>query len=326
LKLKPNDMVGRWCIVRKLGEGGCGSVYHARNLKRPDEEVAIKILENLADEKRFKRERELLSRQNGPFVVRLVDSGRTEGVPYLALEFMAGGSLRDLMDSKGRLPPKEAAWAMVMAIRGLRRANTVHRDLKPENLLLSRPGGRTAEMRLIPDDPRKGCCVKVADFGLAKAWESTMTKITKTGQVMGTPLYMSPEQCRNTRDVNVAGDIYALGVILFEMVEGKPPFDADNAYDLMAKHCNEPVTWPARFDPAIRAVCERCLHKLPRERYTSLISLERDLSRIAGLGKHDPDPDPGWSWTTWVILIAALIAFVAIAWILRDQLRHALGV
>ncbi|MEK7415440.1 MAG: serine/threonine-protein kinase [Planctomycetota bacterium] len=322
LKLKPNDVIGRWCVVRKLGEGGCGSVYHCRNLKRPDEEAAIKILENLSDEQRFTRERKVLEATNGPFVVKLIESGRHDGVPYLALEYMAGGSLRDLMDNKGKIPTKEAAWVMVMAIRGLRRSRTVHRDLKPENLLLSKPI-RSNEVRLVPGDIRKGSCIKVADFGLAKAWDPSMTKITKTGQVMGTPLYMSPEQCRNTRDVHVHSDIYALGVIFYEMAAGKPPFDADNAYDLMAKHCNEPVSFAPGFDPDLVSILGRCLAKNPRDRYNSLLSLERDLSRVAGLG--EPEPDPRWSWTTWVILVASLAAFVAIAWILRNPIQKALG-
>ncbi|MBN8524532.1 MAG: serine/threonine protein kinase [Planctomycetes bacterium] len=323
LKLKPDDVIGRWCVVKKLGEGGCGSVYRCRNLKRPDEEAAVKILENLSDEQRFKRERQVLEAARSPYIVRLIESGRHEGVPFLALEFMAGGSLREVMDERGRVPAKEAAWILVMALRGLRSSKTVHRDIKPENLLLTRPGGRNAEMRFIPGDVRRGSCVKVADFGLAKAWDPSMTKITKTGQVMGTPLYMSPEQCRNTRDVTVHSDIYALGVIFYELVVGKPPFDADNAYDLMAKHCNEPVTIPRGMDPAVREVVERCLAKQPRERFGSLIALERKLSDIAGLG--EPEPEPRWSWTTWVILVAGLSAFVAIAWILRDSIRQALG-
>jgi len=210
-----------------------------------------------------------------------------------------------------------------MALRGLRSSRTVHRDIKPENLLLTRPGGRSSELRFIPGDIRKGACVKVADFGLAKAWDPSMTKITKTGQVMGTPLYMSPEQCRNTRDVSVHADIYALGIIFFELLVGKPPFDADNAYDLMAKHCNEPVPVVRGMDPALREVVERCMAKNARDRYPSLLSLERRLSTIAGLG--EPEADPRWSLSTWIMLIAGLLAFIACAWILRDQLRSALG-
>ena len=309
--------------MQKLGEGGCGSVYRCRHLKRSDEEVAVKILENLADEQRFKRERQVLEEARSPHIVKLIESGRHEGIPYLALEFMVGGSLREILDTRGKLPAKEAAWILVMALRGLRSSKTVHRDIKPENLLLTRPGGRSAELRFIPGDTRKGACVKVADFGLAKAWDPSMTKITKTGQVMGTPLYMSPEQCRNTRDVTVHSDIYALGVIFFEMVVGKPPFDADNAYDLMAKHCNEAVPQVRGLDPAVQDVIARCLAKNPRDRFASLLALERKLSTIAGLG--EPEPDPRWSWSTWVMLFAGLAAFVAIAWILRDEIRKALG-
>jgi len=323
LKLKKDDLVGRWCVVQKLGEGGCGSVYRCRHLKRSDEEVAVKILENLADEQRFKRERQVLEEARGPHVIRLLDSGRHEGVPYLALEFMVGGSLREVMDARGKLPPKEAAWILVMALRGLRASKTVHRDIKPENLLLNRPGGRSSELRFLPGDIRKGACLKVADFGLAKAWDPSMTKITKTGQVMGTPLYMSPEQCRNTRDVNVASDIYALGIIWFELIIGKPPYDADNAYDLMAKHCNDPVPQVRGLDPALQEIIDRCLAKNVRDRFPSLLALERKLSTIAGLG--EPEPDPRWAVSTWIMLIAGLGAFVAIAWILRDEIRKALG-
>jgi serine/threonine-protein kinase len=323
LKLKKDDLIGRWCVVEKLGEGGCGSVYRCRNIKRANEEAAVKILENLADEQRFKRERQVLESKQSPYIVRLIESGRHEGVPFLALEFMPGGNLRDVMDQRGKIPVREAAWIAVMALRGLRRAGTVHRDLKPENLLLTRPGGRTAELRFIPDDIRRGVCVKVADFGLAKAWDPSMTKITKTGQVMGTPLYMSPEQCRNTRDVNAASDIYSLGVMFYEMVAGKPPFDADNAYDLMAKHCNETPPPIRGIEPEVKAVIDRCLAKNAKDRFPSLLALEKALSSIAGLG--EPEPEPRWSWTTWVILFAGLAAFVAIAWILRDQIRSALG-
>lgn len=303
-------------------------MWRCRHLRRPDEEIALKVLENLADEDRFRRERQILQQVHSPFVIRLLDSGRHENFPFLALEFMAGGSLRDLLDRRKRLPVAEAAWALVMTIRGLLAARTVHRDLKPENLLLTRPGGRRGEVRLIPGDYRRGSCVKVADFGLAKAWDPSMTKLTKTGQVMGTPLYMSPEQCRNTRDVTVQCDIYALGVMLYEMTVGAPPFDADNAYDLMHKHCHAPVPRAPGVEERVQAVIERCMAKNPDERYRTLRELERELATLAGLdarGARIERGAAGWSLWTWVMLIAGLAAFVAIAWILRDELRRALG-
>lgn len=326
--IKKGDVIERrWVVVERLGEGGCGSVWRCRHIRRHDEEVALKVLENLADEDRFRRERRILEGARSPYVVRLIDSGRHQGFPYLALEFMAGGSLRDLLERRKRLPAPEAAWVLIMAIRGLIAAKTVHRDLKPENLLLTRPG-RQGELRLIPGDPRRGSCVKVADFGLAKAWDPSMTKLTKTGQVMGTPLYMSPEQCRNTRDVTVQCDIYALGVMLYEMVEGAPPFDADNAYDLMGKHCNDPVPRGQRLEPRVQAIVDRCMAKEPEQRYRQLRDLERELADIAGLragAERIEAQGGGWSWSTWVILVAGVAAFAAIAWILREELRRALG-
>jgi serine/threonine-protein kinase len=322
LKLKPNDVIGRYCVMRLIGEGGCGAVYHCRHLRRPEVEVAIKVLENANDEQRFKRERQVLAKLESAYVVKLIESGRHEGFPYLVLEFMDGGSLRDFMDARGRLPVKEAAWALVMALRGLRASKTVHRDLKPENLLLTRPAGKK-EPSLVVNDIRRGSAVKVADFGLAKAFDPTMTKLTHTGQIMGTPLYMSPEQCRNTRDVTVHTDIYSLGVLFFEMVAGKPPFDADNAYDLMAKHCNEPPQFPRTLEPPVRAILERCLAKSPKDRYPTLIALERDLAKLAGVG--EPQPDPGLSAAAWVVIGAAVLSCGAILWILREPLRQALG-
>ncbi len=321
LKLKPSDMLaGRYVVMKKLGEGGCGSVYRCRMAKKPEVEVAVKVLENSGELPRFEREKKVMRGVTSNFTVPLLDAGSHDGHPYLVMEFMGGGSLRDVLDERGRLPIKEAAWALVMAVRGLRHARTLHRDLKPDNLLLSLPkeGGKS---RLIPGDIRKGSVVKVADFGLAKNPLAGNTVLTNTGQIMGTPLYMSPEQCRNTRDVTVASDIYALGIIFFEMLTGDPPFDGDSAYDIMTMHCNDPVKWPRGLDPKVQAVLERCLAKQAKDRYRSLVALERDLGRLAGLGEPEPDRT---SWTTWVVAIGGGLIFCLVAWLLHDKLLEVL--
>jgi len=319
LKLSKGDLIGgKFAVLRKLGEGGCGSVYRCKPVKGGESDVAIKVLENASDLARFKREAKVLGSIRNPNVVKLIERGNHEGHPYLVLEFMEGGSLRELMDKSGKLSSEEAAWVLVQAVRGLRASHTVHRDLKPENLLVGRGlTGRSSE--LVVGDDRKGALIKVADFGLAKHRDPTATRLTNTGQVMGTPVYMSPEQCRNTRTVGFRSDIYSLGVILFEMVVGRAPFDANNAYDIMAKHCNDEPKFP-RMDPRVKAVCEKCLSKAPKDRYLSLMALENDLRRIAGLDEAEKDAPA----IAWIVILVGLAALAGLGWVLRDQLHDLL--
>ncbi|MBA3698073.1 MAG: serine/threonine protein kinase [Planctomycetes bacterium] len=320
LKLKTNDLInGRYTVLKKLGEGGCGSVYRCKPLKAvkgSESEVAVKMLENASDLARFKREKKVLGSIRHQHVVKLLDHGQHERHPYLVLEYMEGGSVRDLMDKEGRLSPEDAAWVLVQAVRGLRASRTVHRDMKPENLLVGRGIAKNGTLKLTVDDIKKGSVIKVADFGLAKAHDPNTLKLTNTGQVMGTPVYMSPEQCRNTRTVTPKSDIYSLGIIYFEMIVGKPPFEANNAYDIMAMHCNDAPKYPSRLDPRVKAVLEQCLAKTPKDRYGSLYALERDLATIAGLGEPEPDRS---SWA-WIIILIGLLVLGALAFVLRDEL------
>ncbi len=319
LKLTKGDLIGgKFAVLKKLGEGGCGSVFRCKPVRDGDPEVAIKVLENASDLARFRREAKVLGSIRNQHVVKLIERGTHEGHPFLVLEFMEGGSLRDLMDKSGRLSNEEAAWVLVQSVRGLRASRTVHRDLKPENLLVGR-GVNGRGMALVVGDAKKGAVIKVADFGLAKHHDPTATRLTNTGQVMGTPVYMSPEQCRNTRTVNFRSDIYSLGVILYEMVVGKAPFDANNAYDIMAKHCNDEPKFP-RMDPRVKAVCEKCLSKSPKDRYLSLFALESDLARIAGLGEPEKDA-PG---IAWIVILVGLAVLAGLGWVMRDQLHDLL--
>lgn len=319
LKLKTNDLInGKYTVLKKLGEGGCGSVYRCKPLKPPkgaQGEVAVKVLENASDLARFKREAKVLGSIRHQHVVKLIDRGQHERHPYLVLEYMEGGSVRDLMDKEGRMSAEDAAWVLVQAVRGLRASKTVHRDMKPENLLIGRGIGKNGTLKLAVDDITKGSVIKVADFGLAKAHDPNTLKLTNTGQVMGTPVYMSPEQCRNTRTVTTKSDMYSLGIIFYEMLVGKPPFEANNAYDIMAMHCNDAPRFP-RMDERAKAVIAKCLAKTPKDRYPSLYALESDLAKIAGLGEPEPDR---MSWT-WAIVIVGLLVLAGLAFVLRDDL------
>ncbi len=319
LRLNKGDTINEeYVILKKLGEGGCGSVFRCRGVKDADQEVAVKVLENASDEKRFKREQRVLRAVKSPYVIRLLGSGRHEAFPYIVLEFMEGGSVRDLLNTRGKLPADEAAWVLVQAVRGLRASRALHRDLKPENLLINK-GQNGRNVSLVIGDSRKGATIKVADFGLAKNRDPGQTNLTNSGQIMGTPLYMSPEQCRNTRDVTIASDIYSIGIILFELVVGKPPFDADNAYDIMAMHCNEELPFPSRLDPRVRTVINRCCAKTPKDRYRSLLALERELSRVAGVGEPEPDR---LSASTALLLLITFLVVAALLWLVHDDLKR----
>jgi len=316
LKINKGDLIdSRYLVLKKLGEGGCGSVFRCRSIKDQDREVAVKILENPSDEKRFKREAKVLKAVRSNHVIKLLADGSHDRHMYMVLEFMEGGSVRDLLSSRGKISSEEAAWIIIMAVRGLRASKTVHRDLKPENLLLNK-GQNGRNVPFLIDDARKGAAIKVADFGLAKNRDQSQTNLTNTGQIMGTPLYMSPEQCRNTRDVTTASDIYSMGIILFELAHGKPPFDADNAYDIMAMHCNEPLAFPPRLDPRVRNVIAKCTAKTPKDRYRSLLALERDLCAVAGIGEPEPDR---FRVGTFLLLLVTFLVVAALLWLVHED-------
>lgn len=202
-------------------------------------------------------------------------------------------------------------------MRGLRASKTVHRDLKPENLLLTPGEGRSKTPKLIINDTQKGAVVKVADFGLAREMDISQTRLTHSGQVMGTPVYMSPEQCRSTKKVTSKTDIYALGILFVEMITGKVPFDAPNAYDIMKQHLEEEPKL-GRIPKAPRAVIAKCLEKMPGKRYASLAALERDLCALAGAGVVSSGSG-GWGRVA-VVVVLGLALLGTVAWLLRDRL------
>ena len=319
--LKKGDRIGdEFEVVNKLGEGGCGTVFRCRWTKKPTIEVAVKVLDRDGDVARFTREAKVLRRVRHLNVVKLIGSGYHEDRPYIALEFVEGGSVRDLMDRfPSGMPVEEAAWILVQTVRGLRASGTVHRDLKPENLLLTPGEGRAKTPKLVINDAKKGAVVKVADFGLAREMDLGQTRLTHSGQVMGTPVYMSPEQCRSTKKVSFKTDVYAIGIIFFEMITGKVPFDAPNAYDIMKKHLEEEPKL-GRLAKAPREVIAKCLEKAPGKRYASLRALEKDLCALAGIGVENVERGGGGSGRLVAIVVIGLALLGTIAWLLRDRL------
>jgi len=266
-------------ILSFIGAGGMGAVYKASQLGM-DRHVAIKVLlaeyaKNPMLIKRFHMEALAVSKLEHPNTIRIFDFGQTEqGVLFIAMEFLSGRSLEHELRARGAMAARRVAHIMAQVCRSLgeaHRKGIVHRDLKPDNIFLCNIDG----------DPDYA---KVLDFGVAKlaAQDRKQGTMTQAGMVFGTPKYMSPEQSRS--DITDArSDIYALGVILYEMLAGKPPFDAENPLSILIQHVQEPVKpfSVVRPDilipPPIERVVERCLRKKPEERYQSAEELAEAL-------------------------------------------------
>ncbi|WNG60839.1 protein kinase [Archangium gephyra] len=274
-------------IVEALGSGGMGRVYKA--VQSPLERlVALKVLNPQYSEgkdpgfqKRFFMEAAVTSKLRHPNTVTVIDYGRTDdGVLYIAMEYLEGQTLAQLLTQHGPLP-----WMRVMNIaqqvaRSLREAHRVgliHRDLKPANIMV-----------LNQEDDHD--VVKVLDFGLVKSFlpdrgGAHETEITQAGVILGSPQYMAPEQARNVSDPR--SDVYSLGVVMFQMLIGRPPFMAAQSIDVIFKHLNEapPVfaaIWPGHSVPQeVEALVMRCLYKRPEERFQSMDEVLEAVRRAA---------------------------------------------
>ena len=267
-------------LLEEIGQGGMGSIYQARQVSL-DRIVAVKILaDHLAHNpsfvERFQREARAIARVNHPNILGVYDVGHQEGRHYMIMELVEGGSLAELLEKRGLIDPDEAVELVLQAARGLECAanqNIIHRDVKPDNIMLT-----------------KQQVVKVSDFGLAKELDSTMTE---TQAVMGTPAYMSPEQC-DGRDLDSRTDIYSLGGTFYRCLTGRLPFEADTAMSMMYRHKHVPLTPPHEIIPTLsRAISEvivKMMAKDRRERYQSMGEVTRALSAASG---SKPGFDPG---------------------------------
>ena len=263
--------IGRYEIVQELGRGATASVYLARHALL-GKEVALKELyrQQAADPivaERFLREAQLASSLVHPNIVTIYDYFPHRGLPYIAMEYLERGSLRPLI---GRLDSDEIITVLQGLLAGLAYAEAktvVHRDLKPENLMLTDTGS-----------------IKITDFGIAKAYgPDDKGKLTQTGTVVGAPAYMSPEQATG-RDAGPLADLYAVGVIAYELVTGVVPFLDDEPMTILYKHVHEPVV-PVRahradVDDRLAEWIERLLAKDPRDRPQSAAVAWEELEPV----------------------------------------------
>lgn len=274
--------IGNYKLVQQIGEGGMGVVYLAEH-PVIGRKVAIKLLhpsvaKDAETVARFFNEARAIHLIAHPNIVEILDFGQTtDGQPYFIMEYLTGESLAERI-ARGPVPPDEAVTIVSQICDALQAAHDkmiVHRDLKPHNVYLLAHGGRQI--------------VKILDFGVAKmsaGWDASQSGgqsvKTRTGSLMGTPLYMSPEQCRGSGKLDHRTDIYSLAVILFEMLSGRPPFMAEGIGELFAKHMLEPAPSLSEFAPRtpahiVRAVA-RALSKNLEDRFASMKDFRDALS------------------------------------------------
>jgi eukaryotic-like serine/threonine-protein kinase len=262
---------GRYRVQRKLGAGGMADVYLAED-QELGRRVAIKILNGRhANDaqfiERFRREAKNAAALNHPNIVSIYDRGEAEDTYYIAMEFLDGRTLKELIVGRGAAPVNvaiEYARQILSALRFAHRHGIVHRDIKPHNVLVDSDGR-----------------VKVTDFGIARAGTSQMTE---TGSIVGTAQYLSPEQAKGG-EVDPRSDLYSLGVVLYELLTGKTPFDGETPVEIAMKHLSTTPKPPSKLrpdvPPELDMVVLRALAKNPDDRYQTADEMEADLERVA---------------------------------------------
>jgi serine/threonine-protein kinase len=334
---------GGYEFVREVGRGGTGVVYEARQAG-VNRAVALKLLsagqhagpEQLA---RFHAEAELVGRLQHPHIVQIYEAGEQDGFPFLALEFMNGGSLRNRLNGAPQSPVWSARLVELLAraVHEAHQAGVIHRDLKPGNVLFT--SGTAADSRFRAPDASwsSGEIPKIADFGLAKALgvsdnAHASDSLTRTGDILGTPSYMSPEQAAGrTDEIGPATDIYALGAMLYEMLTGRPPFQGVTVLEtLQHLAADEPVS-PSRLQPRLprdlEIICLKCLEKTVGRRYPTALALAADLERFLNgfpiTARRPSGPEKCWRWCrrnpgiatlATGLLAAVVVGFVGVLW------------
>jgi serine/threonine-protein kinase len=287
--------LGQYHLRERIGAGGMGEVYLADHkfLKRP---CAVKLIrpDAMADPKlraRFEREVQMTASFSHPNIVEVYDYGRSEdGIYYYVMEYLPGLSLEDLVQRHGPLPPARLVYLLRQVCQALRVAHAaglIHRDIKPSNVIAARRSGM--------DD-----VAKLLDFGLVVPRAGlASTHLTAEGHVLGTPLFMAPEQVMSGgRVVDERSDLYALGAVAYYLLTGRPPFEGADGITVMVAHARDPVVPPSRVRPDVpqdvERVVLRCLAKDPAERFPDAESLDRALGACACAGEWDEERASHW--------------------------------
>ncbi len=311
-------VVDQYELRRRIGSGGMGSVFLARD-RSLGRDVALKVLSEplMGDElqvQRFHREARLAAQVNHPHVAKVYGTGRWEKSPYIALEFIDGPSLQQLVDSRGP-PPIDEAWRYItQAAEGLREASrrgVVHRDIKPSNLMVTQSG-----------------TLKITDFGISRETTSNVS-LTQTGTLVGTPLFMSPEQAMG-KPVDARSDIYSLGMTLHFLLTGRPPFEGSNPMEILAQQISaDPPSLEGKvpgLNEARASIVRRMMAKNKEERYPNYASLIADLHREsphaappAGVRARLAAESINWGLLALLMLLGSSALGLVALWILQSR-------
>lgn len=312
-----SEQIGRYQIKSRIGNGGMATVYLAFD-PHFDRNVAIKVIPDHAlheaqSHKRFQREAKAIAQLEHPAIVPVYDYGEDNGRPYLVMRYMVGGSLKDWL-SEDPLPLTTITTIIDRVANALDMAHEreiIHRDIKPSNILLDNQGN-----------------AYLSDFGIVK-FSSTITSTTGSA-LIGTPAYMSPEQIQGDQPLDHRTDIYALGVMLFEMLTGKRPYEADTPAKQLMAHALEPVPdiyqYNAKLPPGTESIINKAMAKDPEQRYASAGDIASELSKLVS-GEARPPQVIGRSFSTknrkprrsWLILLSSLIILLLLLMVFLSQ-------
>ena len=278
-------VAGKYRLTRLLGRGGMGAVWEGTHVSLGTR-VAVKFIDaeyasSPEARTRFENEARAAARLRSKHVVEVYDHGVSDDSrPFIVMEFLQGEPLDKRLDRIGRLPARETAQLIMQVCRALTKAhaaNIVHRDLKPENVFL------------VWDEDEATDVVKVVDFGIAKFNEAGMnsSSATRTGSLLGTPHYMSPEQARGLRSVDSRSDLWSVAVIAYRCIVGELPFEGEAVGDLLVKLCTAPIPVPSRVaadvPKAFDAWLEKALNREPALRFANAAELAESLAAVCGL-------------------------------------------
>lgn len=301
----PGSVVGQYRLVRLIAAGGMGEVYEAIQLSL-ERRVALKLIApHLTRQpeflQRFEREAKAAALLNHPNIVQVYDFGCVDGQHYLAMEFVDGNDVSELLRARGKLPVEEALSIVEQTAKALDaalEARIIHRDIKPANLLLTKSG-----------------VLKVSDLGLAKRVDE-VSDMTLTGAGIGSPHFLAPEQASDARSADHRADIYSLGITLLFLLTGKRPFDRSSAFSIVLAHAQQPLPSGAELGAPLPAGVEALIRKMAAknrdERYATYKELLEDVARVkSGLAPR-AQRSRGFDRKLWAVAVAVPLVVVAI--------------